>query len=178
MKTVNTTPCPSCSFSFSYLRLRSRRYIAWKRIQLVASISASWLRRFNNIDWTTNSLYRILTVNAFLAEQFPTAFTSRRNATGHVVDAVGVEKHLLDALSEMLNFRKVLTTREILKIKSTGARLAQVYNKFLFVEVLYIGFILAFAKKFIFYLILASRTFLFPYPCSMIPSLLEERPTT
>ena len=78
----------------------------------------------------------------------------------------------------MLNFRKVLTTREILKIKSTGARLAQVYNKFLFVEVLYIGFILAFAKKFIFYLILASRTFLFPYPCSMIPSLLEERPTT
>ena len=76
-------------------------------------VVASEVQQYRLNDKT---LYRFLTVNAFLAEQFPTAFTSRRNATGHVVHAVGVEKHLLDALSEMLNFRKVLTTREILKV--------------------------------------------------------------
>ena len=39
--------------------------------------------------------------------QFPTAILTERNATGHVVRAYGVMAHMIEALSQMLNFRRV-----------------------------------------------------------------------
>ena len=39
--------------------------------------------------------------------QFPTAILTERNATGHVVRAYGVLAHMIEALSQMHNFRRV-----------------------------------------------------------------------
>ena len=37
--------------------------------------------------------------------QFPVSFVTQRNATGHIVHADGMQIHMLEALSKMLNFR-------------------------------------------------------------------------
>ena len=39
--------------------------------------------------------------------QYPTSITTERNATGHVVRADGVQTHMIELLSQMLNFRLV-----------------------------------------------------------------------
>ena len=39
--------------------------------------------------------------------QFPSSILTERNATGHVVRADGVQTHMIEALSRMLNFTLV-----------------------------------------------------------------------
>ena len=42
--------------------------------------------------------------------KFPISFESQRNATGHIIHSDGVEKHLIEELSQMLNFRCLTIT--------------------------------------------------------------------
>ena len=39
--------------------------------------------------------------------QFPVSFASQRNATGHIIHSDGIQKHMIEALSQTLNFRWV-----------------------------------------------------------------------
>ena len=45
--------------------------------------------------------------------QYPTSITTERNATGHVVCVDGVQTHMIEALSQMLNFRLVKLSWQI-----------------------------------------------------------------
>ena len=66
--------------------------------------------------------------------QFPVSFIVQRNSTGHIIHSDGVQKHMIETLSQILNFRWVKTKNDISgadnKPMSRYIELAIVYEMF------------------------------------------------